>query len=213
MGMSACGNKKSMESGQSDEEVGKVHQGGNGDGVTRLEGEEEGTAKARLSEDQNSPEAVAARERAEAKAAKLPSGSTRSGEGKSRKITVKAGEPLWKIAERKEVYGSGWLYPLIYKANKNVIKDPNHIPAGTVLVVPRDVADPEVEMAKEEAMTNQVLDTTPLQAAKPAKPAPVAEAPKAPKKHRLGWIVFLGVLAGAAGGAWVRLLKSGTAAA
>ena len=183
LGLSACGSKRSMESGKTDDEVGQVH---SDDPVTRIEGEEEGVAKASFDE------AAAARK---ARAATLPSGSTRSGAGKLKDVTVRPGDTLWKIAERKDVYGSGWLYPLIYKANQDRIKDPNKLDAGMKLKVPRDVPDPEVEMAKEEAMTGQYLDASPLNGAKPA-PAPVAKAvpvkaPEAKSGRSKTWLVLL----------------------
>lgn len=164
MSLTACGSKRSMEGGKTDDEVGQVH---SEDGVTRLEGEEEGIAKASFDE------AEAARR---AKAAHLPSGNTRSGPGKLKEVTVRPGDTLWKIAERKDVYGSGWLYPLIYKANQAAIKDPNRLDAGLKLKVPRDVPDAEVEMAKEEAMTGQILDASPAPGAKPT-PAPAPPKP------------------------------------
>lgn len=51
---------------------------------------------------------------------------------------VYKGEYLWKIASYPEVYGSGAKWPLIYRANKDQIKDPNLIYPGQVLTIPRD---------------------------------------------------------------------------
>jgi nucleoid-associated protein YgaU len=42
---------------------------------------------------------------------------------------VAKGESLWKIAER--YYGDGSLYPKIFEANKDVLKDPNKIRVGS----------------------------------------------------------------------------------
>ena len=47
---------------------------------------------------------------------------------------VKAGETLWKIAEK--YYGDGSLYPRIFEANKDVLKDPNLIKVGQKLRIP-----------------------------------------------------------------------------
>ena len=47
---------------------------------------------------------------------------------------VKKGETLWKIAER--YYGDGSLYPKIFEANKDTLKDPNLIRAGQKLRIP-----------------------------------------------------------------------------
>lgn len=48
--------------------------------------------------------------------------------------TVKPGDSLWKIA--KAQLGSGIKWGAIYKANKGIIKNPNKIYAGQVLVIP-----------------------------------------------------------------------------
>lgn len=51
---------------------------------------------------------------------------------------VKKGECLWYIAGYEEVYGNPLKWPLIYKANKDKIKDPDLIYPGQVLDIPRD---------------------------------------------------------------------------
>jgi nucleoid-associated protein YgaU len=53
--------------------------------------------------------------------------------------TVKKGDWLAKLAEYPDVYGRGKyaMWPKIYKANKEKIKDPNLIYPGQVLVIPR----------------------------------------------------------------------------
>jgi len=99
-------------------------------------------------------------------------GSTRSGNGMLSRVVVRPGDTLWKIAERRDVYGSGWLYPLIFKANRKKLPRPNRIPAGLILLVPRNVPDPEVEKAEEEAMTGQFLDQSPVPLMQPATPLP-----------------------------------------
>lgn len=51
---------------------------------------------------------------------------------------VKKGECLWYIAGYEEIYGNPLKWPLIYKANKDKIKDPDLIYPGQVLAIPRD---------------------------------------------------------------------------
>ena len=47
---------------------------------------------------------------------------------------VKKGDTLWKIA--KEHYGDGNLYPEIFKANQDVLSDPDKIQVGQRLRIP-----------------------------------------------------------------------------
>jgi nucleoid-associated protein YgaU len=47
---------------------------------------------------------------------------------------VKKGETLWKIAQH--YYGDGSLYPKIFEANKDTLKDPNLIRIGQKLRIP-----------------------------------------------------------------------------
>jgi nucleoid-associated protein YgaU len=52
--------------------------------------------------------------------------------------TVKKGDSLWIIAKYKDIYGDDYLWPIIYKANKGQIKNPNLIYPGQKLKIPRD---------------------------------------------------------------------------
>jgi len=47
---------------------------------------------------------------------------------------VKKGDTLWKIAEH--YYGDGSLYPKIFEANRDTLKDPNLIKVGQKLRIP-----------------------------------------------------------------------------
>jgi nucleoid-associated protein YgaU len=47
---------------------------------------------------------------------------------------VKPGDTLWKIA--KQHYGDGSLYPEIFKANQDVLTDPDKIKVGQMLRIP-----------------------------------------------------------------------------
>jgi nucleoid-associated protein YgaU len=66
-------------------------------------------------------------------------------------VEVAAGENLLNIAARPEVYDDGMLWPLIYKANRDQIKDPKEIFPGQILSVPRDKSAEEVDAARQEA--------------------------------------------------------------
>lgn len=59
---------------------------------------------------------------------------------------VKKGECLWYIAGYPEVYGDPLKWPLIYRANRDKIKDPNLIYPGQVFIIPQ----PEEALKEEE---------------------------------------------------------------
>jgi len=65
--------------------------------------------------------------------------------------TVVKGECLWKIAGYEKIYSDPFQWPLIYKANKAQIKDPDLIYPGQVFQIPRNVSDEEVQQAIKEA--------------------------------------------------------------
>ena len=48
--------------------------------------------------------------------------------------TVQSGDTLWKIASR--AYGDGSRYPEIFEANRDVLKQPEHILPGQQLIIP-----------------------------------------------------------------------------
>jgi hypothetical protein len=50
---------------------------------------------------------------------------------------VKRGDSLWWIAKYKDIYNDPMLWPLLYEANKKVIKNPNRIYPGLRLQIPR----------------------------------------------------------------------------
>lgn len=75
------------------------------------------------------------------------SGATASSEAKAgaaasssatTEYVVKKGDSLWIIAKYKDIYGDDYLWPIIYKANKAQIKNPNRIYPGQKLIIPRD---------------------------------------------------------------------------
>lgn len=51
--------------------------------------------------------------------------------------TVKKGDCLWKIAAQPEIYGDPLKWPLIFNANKDIIKDPDLIYPDQQLIIPR----------------------------------------------------------------------------
>jgi len=66
-----------------------------------------------------------------------PSSDAASGDAQweSKTYTVQPGDTLSKIA--KEMYGDAMKYPLIFEANRPMLKDPDHIYPGQVLRIPK----------------------------------------------------------------------------
>ncbi|PKN12180.1 MAG: hypothetical protein CVU69_08260 [Deltaproteobacteria bacterium HGW-Deltaproteobacteria-4] len=61
---------------------------------------------------------------------------------------VSDGELLWVIAKRPDIYGDPLLWPLLYQANRDQIKDPRKIYAGQTLTIPRNVSEEERQKAR-----------------------------------------------------------------
>ena len=53
---------------------------------------------------------------------------------RARRCVVKRGDCLWRIAEK--VYGNGFLWEKLFKANRSKIRDPNLIYPGQILNIP-----------------------------------------------------------------------------
>src|ERR1700677_234528 len=155
-GLAACGGPQFMPSAQDDGDVGVVHNAGSDDTVSApapaSDDGDDFDQRAPIAPPQVRTERVSRHHRL----------SARGGRGKLTQVTVRPGDTLWKIALRRDVYGSGWLYPLIYKANLAFLPDPNKPTVGLLLKVPRDVPAVDIEKAEEEAMTGQYLDQSPL---------------------------------------------------
>ncbi len=92
------------------------------------------------------------------------SGSASAGEGKAvaagsgtdrgqvTVYTVKRGDSLWWIAKYKDVYDDAFLWPIIYNANKDQIKNPNLIHPGQKLKIPRSgISKDEITKARKQA--------------------------------------------------------------
>ncbi|NIQ95283.1 MAG: LysM peptidoglycan-binding domain-containing protein, partial [Desulfuromonadales bacterium] len=74
-----------------------------------------------------------------------------------REYVVRDGETLWSIAARRVVYRDALLWPLIYRANRDQIKDPRQIFPQQVLTIPRSVSDEEKEAAREKARRSEIF--------------------------------------------------------
>ena len=66
---------------------------------------------------------------------------------------VVKGECLWIISSYKDIYNDPFMWPLIYKANKDKIKDPDLIFPGQVLYIDRDFSSSDKAKAVHFAKT------------------------------------------------------------
>jgi len=102
----------------------------------------------------------------------LPAGAAGQGQSANRAATekqypsqyrVRKGETLMSIARRREIFNDPALWPLIYKANRDQIRDPRIIFPGQILSIPRNVTSEEMEEARRQAFA-------PVSPAAPAQP-------------------------------------------
>ena len=70
--------------------------------------------------------------------------------------SVVRGECLWRIAGYTAAYSDPFLWPLIYSANRDQIKDPDLIFPGQVFEIPMDATDGDKGQARHEASTRGV---------------------------------------------------------
>ncbi len=72
-------------------------------------------------------------------------------------VTVEGSQTLWVISSRKDVYDDPLLWPLLYQANRDQIRDPRQIHPGQILKIPRDVPRQEREEAREKARRSEIF--------------------------------------------------------
>lgn len=70
---------------------------------------------------------------------------------------VGEGETLWSIAAKRKIYRDALLWPLIYKANRDQIKDPRQIYPKQTLSIPRNLTKEEKEEARNEARASKIF--------------------------------------------------------
>jgi len=66
---------------------------------------------------------------------------------------VVTGDNLWNISGKEAVYANPYQWPLIYKANRDKIKDADLIYAGQVFDIDRNASSSDVNAAVEHAKT------------------------------------------------------------
>lgn len=65
--------------------------------------------------------------------------------------SVRRGETLPQIAARPEIYNEAGLWPLIYRANRDQVRDPYQLWPGQVLKIPRTYSRDEAAEARRQA--------------------------------------------------------------
>jgi nucleoid-associated protein YgaU len=66
---------------------------------------------------------------------------------------VVRGDHLWGISSKPAIYGNPYQWPLIYKANRDRIKDADLIEPGQVFTINRNASGAEVDAAVQHAKT------------------------------------------------------------
>jgi len=74
-------------------------------------------------------------------------------EGMMSQYTVAPGDSLWAISGKSEVYGNPYQWPLIYKANRDKIKDADLIYPGQEFDINQSASAAEVDAAVMHAKT------------------------------------------------------------
>jgi len=64
---------------------------------------------------------------------------------------VKKGETIADIAQRREIFNDQYMWPLLYKANRDQMRDPKVVFPEQVLAIPRDLSFDEIIAARREA--------------------------------------------------------------
>jgi hypothetical protein len=68
--------------------------------------------------------------------------------------TVRRGETLPQISARTEIYNDSTLWPIIYRANRDQIRDPKRLWPGQVFVIPRNFSHEEAVEARRYSNKN-----------------------------------------------------------
>jgi nucleoid-associated protein YgaU len=71
--------------------------------------------------------------------------------GVKKSYVVKKGDSLWKIAARKGTLGDPFRWPLIFKANRDQIQDPDFIEAAQDLSYKKQYTKDEIQDAIKKA--------------------------------------------------------------
>ncbi len=76
---------------------------------------------------------------------------------------VVRGDCLWCISEQSNIYGNPYKWPLIFKANKNQIRDADLIYPGQELTIDRDASAAAIDAAIQHAKTRGAWSVGPIE--------------------------------------------------
>ena len=91
--------------------------------------------------------------RARAEAAARESVSAKIDDSKPGSYTVERGDSLWAISGKSDIYGNPYQWPLIYKANRDKIKDADLIHPGQQFKIERAATQAQIDAAVNHART------------------------------------------------------------
>jgi len=80
-------------------------------------------------------------------------GARGAGAGRVSSYSVVRGDNLWNISGKDEVYADPYQWPLIYKTNRDKIKDADLITPGQVLDIDQNASASEIDAAVNHAKT------------------------------------------------------------
>ena len=86
-------------------------------------------------------------------AATEESTQTNSAMNASDSYSVVTGDNLWNISGKNEVYSDPYQWPMIYKANRDKIKDADLIYSGQTLQIDRSASQADIDAAINHAKT------------------------------------------------------------
>lgn len=75
----------------------------------------------------------------------------RAQEAPVEKYVVKEGDTLWAISRQPGIYSDPFQWPLIFKADRDRIQDPDQITPGQVLLIPKGQTAGQVDHARQLA--------------------------------------------------------------
>jgi hypothetical protein len=103
-------------------------------------------------------------------------------QSETRSYVVQENESLWHVAGQQEVYGNSYLWPLVWQANKNKVKQPYQLYKGLRLTIPAHPTLQEVSDALAYSKNNGIEGMRPATdpQAPTAAPAPATVPAAAP---------------------------------